>query len=539
MAACLGVFALTQLLFFPEEKNVACVFIVIGGCLVTALLTARESHFQRWPISTFVVMWFPFSNLLIPLLGTTTDWHPLIYKLKMPLEAFGYTALVAVTIALAHLVYRHLSFLGGLRGSVQEMGLRKLGLFTPPSILQLWFFGGIGSLAAVLLFFVFDGANSADVGFLPQLVHAIRPFSYAPFLIPLVSLFGSQQRPSRIQYVLVVIYVGFTLGMAMVANARAVFAVPMLTFLLAVFFAFLTGRLSLKMLSFRVVAVGVVFVLLAVVVLPDLATAMRVVRAKRGNVGPMELATATIETFFDKKALRNYWAINRAMAGSAGSWDEDYLQNEFLQRFSLIKFTDLSLYFSRSFGDADRTKLRGFSDARLISSLPNPVIRFLGLPVRKTSVMSMSFGDFLYGARSLQYSAFRTASFVVVDRLVHGMLFYPILMAVSLLLFFTVDCFTRSVLVRRPDRSPPMSVIIFSPVAILFMFTFVQTLFQEALATTLMFYARGLPQILLLYWIFFHGSRLLNSFAPHFGERPRIAARRVASAGSSRSPNLV
>lgn len=515
LLVALGLLCSAQLIAYPTGINVLCVGIVLGTCLAVGIITFRSENFASVPISTLQVTTFTLSNFFVPLLGTTLEGNPLVYNLKLPVQAFGLSALAALTLALTHAIYRRLSTARKLRDLASTRVAGPIGLFRAPTTLQLWLMGGIGAAAAIAsaLFFRRDMIDTSGV--LQQLLQGFIPFSYAPFLIPLACYFWPAPKPTKFTWFAFGLYFVFIAGISMALNARGAFAIPLATMVGCIILAMLTNKLRINFFSLRSAAFALVAFLVIVPSLGDIATAMRVARSDRSKLAATEMIGRSVELFFDKQRLEEYRNLYQTTRGAlrAGEWDERYIKNEFLQRFAFLKFADNSLFYTQNFGPSERQRLAEFAVNRIYAQIPSPVLRALGIRYNKWNSLTLSFGDFLYYARTgFDYAGFRTGSFIGIDRAIFGMGFLGVFAALAFLIFLIMDSFSyRSTVTNGSQKSIDVRI---SPMILMFLFTFAFYFNNEALASMLSGLLRMLPQTVVIYLLLFYGTAIVNLLRP-------------------------
>jgi hypothetical protein len=498
-----------QLIFFAEITNIVAMAAVVFAWLITTKTWLRPELLERYLISTFMILGFAASQFFFPLLFTTIENKPLIHNLELPEEVFLHSTLGLLVLGIAHALYRFL-----MRYSLNRSYslFDKAGFFTPPSHLQLWVMGAIGMLSSFYVYFTAPDIGREITGSASdKLVQGLVPFSYAPFFIPLAKLYGNNEKTHRGFSLMIIAYSLILFAVSMARNSRGAFIFGLTNPAFAYALGLLLGVFYTKILTFRnVVVVGLLGWLL-VGPFTDLGTAMLIVREKRTDIPPMELVQLTLETYDDKKALEA-----RAKGDKEESmdfdWDERYLDNIFTARFANIKFNDASLITYSKVGKYD-PDMQQFSIDFLIASLPDPVIKLFGFDVDKELVVSLSFGDFLYilsGGYGTPFG-YRVGHIAGTGMAAYGWWYLLLLGLVAIPIFYLNEkFFRRKKGAELLEAQTPEERFKFSFCGVLQITSFFQFFVFESVVNGAIYLIRGWIQIVILYFLIFHLSRLLS-----------------------------
>ena len=210
------------------------------------------------------------------------------------------------------------------------------------------------------------------------------PFSYAPFFIPFGKLYGNEQKQSTNRLVIYLLLFAVVLfAVSIGRNSRGAFMFGFTSVGFGYTLGLLLGAFSSRIITFRNVFFVGILVWLLVGPIADVGTAMVIVRGERADLSGAELFDRTLETFFDKEAIvQRRLDDNNYVADP--EWDERYLDNIFLARFSNIKFNDLSLVQFSKLSKYDPDMLN-YSMDYLLSQLPEPLINAFSIDVDKES----------------------------------------------------------------------------------------------------------------------------------------------------------
>jgi hypothetical protein len=273
------------------------------------------------------------------------------------------------------------------------------------------------------------------------------------------------------------------------------------------------GLYKAKILSARNIIAVALFGWLLVGPLADLRTAMVLVRDQRTEVPAMELISMTLEAFDDKEAI----AARREYDASAQSeWDERYLDNVFTARFGNIKFNDINLVQALKVREHDPDML-DYSYKYLLGGLPDPILKAFKIDVDKEAVYSISIGDYLYLAAGGYgvASGFRSGHFAGTGMATFGW-WYLLLLGIGMLfIFFLFDKFFSGMSIRRSNSldGTDERTFQFSFCGLLALTTiFLYFVALQSVIQIVIFIYRGWLQLIILYFVMFHVTRLFSGF---------------------------
>jgi hypothetical protein len=227
--------------------------------------------------------------------------------------------------------------------------------------------------------------------------------------------------------------------------------------------------------------------------LSDLATAMVIARDERSNVSPIELIEITLANFTDKPLLAERRRRDAIVEG--GEYNENYVQNPLFARFVYTKFVDVNLTNAITLTDAQASQIRERSWNRIVALLPTPILNVLHIDLDKSD-LGYSSGDlYSYIAHGRELGSYTTGSEVPDGLTIFGGFFWPFLAFMVLVEFILYDGFTAR---DQNGRLVVSAAILINVVPI-----FTLGVMQESVADQVSAIVRGVPQLILLYWVLF------------------------------------
>ncbi len=498
-----------QLIFFPSIMNIIAMAAVLFAWLVTTRIWLQSSMLQTYLLSSFMILGFTASQFYFPLLFTTIENKPLIHNLEMPEEVFLHSTLCLLVLVLAHSAYR---FLMKVTPDRSFSLFDKAGFFQPPAHLQVWLMGLLGMAASFYVHLanpeVGQGATGDPAA---KFLQALALFMYAPFFIPLAKLYGSNEKPSKAFPLLILGYAVLLFILSIAQNSRGTFIFGLTTPAFAYVLGLLLGVYKTRLFTFRNFAVAGLLFWLLTGPFTDLGTAMLVVRDQRNDVSPTELLSLTLEALDDKKAIEARKNDDRSESIDF-DWDERYLDNIFTARFANIKFNDSNLITYAKVGTYD-PDMQEFSVDQLLASLPSPVLDMFNFDVDKETLHALSFGDYLY-VLSGGYgtpTGWRVGHVAGTGMATFGWWYLLCLGIVVIPIFYLNDKFFRPNNDRISAASlSPEDRFKFSLCGALALTSFYQFLLFETVVQGVIYLMRGWIQIVVLYFVMFHLTRLIS-----------------------------
>jgi hypothetical protein len=427
-----------------SAENIYCTIISTIAAAVTAIYCLRYDVVSRFPISSFAVLGFCITTYAMPLVVQTFSDRSLIFNLLVPRQTFEATIAFQAVILAAHLSYANMRFLQLPSRWLAERVLKPIWIFRVPRALEFWALGIMGMGATWVSRILYsDAVNFGDTG--GKFLQALVVFIVAPFFIPLRSYFLNRPVANPpLTMPLLAAYFGMVILTAVFFNARAIFAIVVFTVLLSVLMMIAMRRIVFTSRAKLMTVVAAIAIVPVMGVAQDLATAMQVARLQRGQATPMEIAAVTFDAFNDKArlaAMRSDEESQTAGAGYSGL-SEVYIQNEFFQRLTYTKYTDLTMAASLRLTEFQKAAIKRDSYEGIVSILPTPMINFLGFDVNKEN-RSFSTGDVYANlAFNQQLGGYSTGSSITnsIDVLD---LYWPVaIFCISIILFIEFDSYT-------------------------------------------------------------------------------------------------
>lgn len=505
------VFSTLQIALFGSLENAAAVACVVLAWLILTKFFLRPGVLQTYPLSSFLVLGFTTTQFYFPLVFTLLEGKPVIFNMDLPGEVFLHSVVALLVLVLSHLIYR--SFSGPKQKQAPSL-LVKAGFFRPPTDRQLWMMGFLGLGAMFYVYFYSPSVGHEVSGAGDKFIHGLVAFSYAPFFIPFGRLYGKRKLNSKRMVPLLVLFTILLIAISLGRNSRGAFMLGFTSLGFAYGLGLLLGVFKTRLFSARNIFIALAGLWFLTGPLADLATAMVIVRSQRNDIARSELVELTLEAYNNKEAIDFY---RSAGVTQEREWDEQYMNNLFLARFSNLKYNDASLMEASKLNEQDQSMFQ-FTIDRFLSNLPKPALAFLGLDVDKEAVTSMSFGDFLHynaGADANVLGGFRTGHFAGTGMAAFGWWYLLILGLGIMPVYYLYDkLFIRNKVAGPSAERPFFLEPRFSFCGLLTLTSIFMFLPTESVMAPFSFLFRGFIQLLLLYFLVYHFTRFLSILMP-------------------------
>lgn len=501
----LGLSVLYQYLFWENLQNMVAIACVLLAWTAISTIYLKNSMLQSYPLSAFLLIGFSSTQFYFPLIFTSLEGKPLTFNLDMPFEVFFHSLAALMVLIIAHMVYRLFAKNPGYK---ENTLLIRVGLFTPPEPLQIWIMGIIG-LGATFYVWLYSPniAGTVTGSAFDKLVQGLIPFSYAPFFIPFGKMYGS--RTSEIKKIALPL-LAFSLCLFLVSlgrNSRGGFMIGFSSVGFAYALGLILGVFKTQLFTLKNGLIGVLLIWLMTGPVADIGTAMVLVRNNRSEISYSELISQTLIAYGDKEAIKNYRLNDKNAKVDKTDWNEVYVDNIIIARFSNLKFNDISLVQASRIEEKDPEMMR-FTIDYVWATLPQPFLDALGVEIDKVMLKTVSFGDYLYyraGAPAETLGGYRSGHMAGVGMAAFGWWYLLILGLGIIPVYALFDSFFRY---KKIGWSPAGFIhrrqLQFSLCGMLALDINFRFLPAESVTTTIVFLLRDWIQLVILYLIVYY-----------------------------------
>lgn len=383
---CVVCFAV-QCVLGDEVNALAALFALFTSC-VTIYYALRVELIRLRPMSFLFLTGLSVATSTTALVAQSFTLRAISYNLEVPVQTFLFSALLQLLAILVDLVYAHSRLMSQATISLRRFYLRALPVARTPDALTLWTLGLAGLSCLVFVQTDFMAEGQVTGGVLTKFAQASQPLAVLPLYLLFPSVFGGST--SKVTRFWLALYMAAIIAVSVVRNTRGGFAELMLGAGLAFVVGILPYRSQLSKRAASATIVVALFAIPTMGFLSDLSTAMLIARGSRQAVSGIELTQLTVANLANRQLLND---AEDAMAIISGDYTEHYIDNSLVGRLAKTKFIDLSLAEGADLTETYREQARAEFTARLLGSLPAPVLRLVAPDLDKNE-RAYSSGDF-------------------------------------------------------------------------------------------------------------------------------------------------
>lgn len=419
-----------ELFFFPSLKN-------LFGCLMAGISFSVFRYFLK---SRYVIN-FPFGFLMfssmflyrfLPLIATIIEGKPISYGFENSIETFIYETFLFLIGAFAFFVANRNS-INPCENNVIQKVLYKLNFFKISNS-TLWILGLFGF---IVKFSILSAGNAeyGDVG--GKFFAGLEYLIYAPLILFFPKLISIQNFTKKKW---LWIYTGIVFLMSIATNSREQIIAPFAIIILLYFiYSVREGLRITSLISLpRILILGFI-IFFGIQTISDLSMAMLYTRSIRGDIGKKELLEETLDTFGDKKLLKELNATVKGerteLTNYQQGWTEVYIDNFMLNRYANMRISDQTLYLAGIVGYGN-SKMQNYFLNRLLALVPTPIIGLFDIDLNKED-LQYSPGDLLISLKtgSSIFASYRVSSHIAIGFATFGFFYFILQFFVWVLVF--------------------------------------------------------------------------------------------------------
>lgn len=369
----------------PDPDNMISVACTVVSSSLMLLYVWRSNALVTHPMSALALLGMTVTSQMASLLIQTMDLNSFTRWLRAPVMTFSLLAMLHLVAIATHWAYRHLTSVQHVTEGIARHVWSPLGILKVPPVHIIWLLSIIGFVS-----YVTGGGATGDVG--GKFIAAAGFLMWLPFMIPFYQQLQNGRYCQLSRHVPVIIaYALLIAAVAIVRNFRQImFIGPIQAMFVYLLYVARDDRLATNKTVWRLVG-SVVILAAGVWIASDLVTAMSMMREKRDKSTPMEMLRGTAEAYMDKAGIQHA-RDDRFLDAMINPYDETYLSNPALARFSETKFHDNMFFLSRDLSDAEVNVLAQAIWRHTLATLPQNVLDMFDIPLDKNQNM-FSMGD--------------------------------------------------------------------------------------------------------------------------------------------------
>jgi len=392
--------ALFETIFFFSLENLFASLVLLLGWFLLITITLTKHNLKYYPVSFMMLIGMAIFHYLLPLPLTLLELKPVTFNMRVPLLTFSHHLLFVLVIVLTHKIYTKTSN----RKNIFRKLLRKSDFYLQPTNEIIWKTAIIGLFSSVYIYFIL-GVWQMDIQD-RSLIYYISTIMSGYIWMPLIILFPkyrskiSLNSKKTIKYIL--LYSVFVFIVAIASNWRTV----LFSGIFMVVGLFGMGLLQQHFRLREILTPKKIVLLIAAFIivtgpLIDFATAMVAVRGERTELPALQFLARTIDVYSNNDELElvknRSFNTNALTQFSGHEWNESYLNNIVLNRFSNLKISDNSMFYAKDIGYQNEYMQEEILN-QIYAFIPNIFLSFTSVDQEiKILTGRHSIGDALYG----------------------------------------------------------------------------------------------------------------------------------------------
>tara|TARA_B110000114_G_scaffold118784_1_gene124426 strand:+ start:3548 stop:5119 length:1572 start_codon:yes stop_codon:yes gene_type:complete len=392
----LFVVAIIEIFFFFNFENVWATIILLSGWFLISNVVLTKRNMINYPVTFLMFFGLSYFHFVLPIPLTLIELKPVTYNLTLPFETFLHHGLYLYVLVFTHFLYTNIFKVNPFR-----QFLKRTIYYKTPSNKQIWI-SSVLALSFSFYFYYIYGSweNYSEKNIFITLGKTISIFLWMPMILPFVKVRNSNESFSKNTRLYIVTYFILVTIIAIISNWRTILftgvVVFFTTYIIGVLYGYYTPKNTIKR---RRIPIYIFVFWLFTGPIMDLGTAMVVMRQTRYTESSEKFLAETLNVYADKEKLNDYRELTANINSHkkiGQNWDEVYLDNYVLNRFSNMKISDNCIYYANKIGYAN-PKLQVVFIDKILSFIPGSIASSLDIETktRKEKYQS-SITDNLY-----------------------------------------------------------------------------------------------------------------------------------------------
>ncbi len=444
-----------EIVFFFDPINILASMVLLYGWLMVKEIVLTKYNMLNYPVSFLMIFGLVMFHYVLPIPLTLLEFKPVTYNLVVPLLTFWHHFLFITIIVFSYSLYLKISN----KKNIFRNFLSYTNFYKIPSDRIIWMTALLGLGGSFYTYFVYGQwqRENTDRGLLYYLAGLFIPFLWMPIIIPFKKfryLNDEITETTKTTKTNILLYSGLVFIIALTSNMRTILFSGVMTLIFLFVIGILFGYYDLKKLITpkKALLIGLIFFISSGPLI-DLGITMVVVRGERTQLSAADFLTKTVEVYQDKERLNKIKSMGGvAMDMEKGQsffikkWNEDYLSNLLLNRFSNLKISDNCLYHAKNIGYGN-LKMQEIFYKKVIASMPNVMMQFFGMSnSEKIELELFSITDYLYSL-SINDTTVRGSAILGsipgVGMAIFGYWYLGIIIPVFFIIFYMFDSFVK------------------------------------------------------------------------------------------------
>lgn len=483
-----------QLLIDYEYESIISTFICFF-CSMVSFFYLKKAWEKGYVFSSIPILGALIGTQLGPLFFQTINMGSVNFNLRMSYITFLNTGLFLLSLIVGHFLYINSNKMNLLKNTL-TLSFKKISLFEDiPGKLVI-------VLTGLAFFSVYYGSvNEVDIGNVGGKFLAIfSVFTMLP-LAYFVQGIQNGDKSKKWYFTITILYFIALIILGVLKNSRGIFANFSLCMLLMLCYFLYINKIKIT----KKISLFGVFLIIPLLYVFKILTAMSgaiiLARGSRDELNGMEFLNLSFEYLKGilSEEIREY-GVNANVVENLDSYNEFYLNNDFISRLLTIKFNDNIFYYSSLLDVSQYGKINQYFIDKTIALLPQPIINIFTDDFEKKYYTDYSYGDWIYySLAGGELGGFKLGSITGSGLNLFGYLFFPIVIFTTPFLYAFFDSFV----LRSKELNGRNYITNFSIISILFIFTMFSIPNSDSIFVIIGLLLRGLMQTILIYLIMF------------------------------------
>jgi hypothetical protein len=438
----LSVISFLELVLFPAWETLYAIFIVFLCVIIHKKTIFNSYNLIYYPASTIAISFYILFFVVLPMPATLIEFKPVTYNLHSTVDTFSNILILELLLILIHFIYRKLS----KRKNIIRNILVKFNFYTKVSSNELW----ILIIASALLWayiilryglYTEESTNTSTQlpGYLYILNLLLSGYSYCLFifLMPNYNIIKTPYKVNKTK-IIIITAILFLIGIATNMRTASVMVIANGFFLFIVYNLYYPIDYK-KYLKPKTVIISIVLIYFFTGPFMDISKAMLDTREHRAGKSGIEMIEMTFNSLQDNDKKKQ----NKKLKESGIIWDEEYLDNDILNRFCSIKILDETLFHAQRAGYANPI-MQEHLKIKMIDFIPGIIKKTFNIKTFEET-RHYSLTDVLYSLSINSPSARGGVKIGTLQGLglaIFGYWYFLVLIPIFIIIFYFIDAGT-------------------------------------------------------------------------------------------------
>jgi hypothetical protein len=429
-----------QLFLINNINDFYCLTLLIFSNVITTFYCFNKKYFFDAPITLMIIFFSNFINLGGVLYLKSFEISVITLNLNYPLSTILNLTIFNFIIIFSHLIYIKSDFKNKLRNKFTSLFIR-LNLFEFNNKNFFYFLSLIAILSKFLIYDLntpYYLQNTGDLSIFKDFLNGLNYLVYVPIIILFNKCFQSKNF-LKINNLYLLIYLILLMFIAIARNNRSMLFDFFLLTILIFLFLFFLYKIKLNKKNYFVFFIILFLILPFSNHLEKLSTNFLLERQNYFDRSPIQNVNSFIKSLFSSSNKKNLY--NDKKYNVYELYSENNYSISFFNRINIIKVHDNFINVKKNISYRKLQLLKDIQLNKIISIIPNPIIKIFDNNFNKLKYTTFSTASFLYGNLDYQGSTLNIGSALMTLFIIFDLWFYVILLFCFIPIFIFFDSF--------------------------------------------------------------------------------------------------